>query len=165
MRTTRLLVPALLLAAAAPAAAQLSNRSISVESGLSTPLAASRGAAPALALAAAAWLDGPVEAVARVGAGVAAEPGGRAAARALSGTAGLRVSLLPDPLRPQLGVEVGWARVSAASGAADDRLAFGVTAGLEWFPARDLALAVRGALRGFGRALSGELALAATAYF
>jgi hypothetical protein len=164
MRALLVLSPALVLTAATPAAAQLSNRSIAVETGVSAPLAASAGAGPALAVAAAAWLEGPVEAVARVGIGVAAESRGRTAARALSGTAGLRVSLLPDPLRPQLGVEVGWARVEAATGA-EDRFAYAATAGLEWFPTRDLGLAARAGVRGFGRALTGELALAAVAYF
>jgi hypothetical protein len=165
MHTPRLLFAALLLAAASPAAAQLSNRSISVESGLSAPVTPSRAAGLGLAVAATAWLEGPVEVVVRVGTGAAGEPVGRTAVRALSGTAGLRVSLLPDPVRPQLGVEVGWARVAGPSGAAGDRLSCAVTAGLEWFPARDLSLAARGALRGFGRALSAELALAAAAYF
>ena len=64
----------------------------------------------------------------------------------------------------QLGVELGWARVQAPSGA-EDRVAFGVVGGLEWFPDRDLSLAARGALRGVGSAMSLELVLALGAYF
>jgi hypothetical protein len=164
MRTRHLLAAAVLVAAATPAAAQLRNRSIALEAGLSAPLDAPGGPRPAVALAATCWLEGSVEAVARVAYAAEPQPGGRGSAALVAGTAGLRVSLLPDPLRPQLGLELGWARRSGA-GSTEDRLALGATAGLEWFPARDVSLAARGALRGFGGAPSLELALAAAAYF
>src|SRR5512146_1162646 len=53
------------LAFAAPAAAQLANHSIAVESGASLPLAGDTDPGPALALSATTWLDGPAEAVVR----------------------------------------------------------------------------------------------------
>ncbi len=164
MRALQVLSAIVLLSLAPPALAQLRNRSISIESGISAPLSVPAHANPALALTATAWLDGSAEAVFRVGLGAAPETAGRAAAAVVSGTAGLRVSLLPEPLRPQLGVELGWARVRGTEGAAD-RLALGATAGLEWFPARDLSVTARAALRGAGPALSFELVLALTAYF
>ncbi len=164
MRATHVLAAAVLLAAASPAAAQLRNRSISAESGVSAPLAHGAGAQPAFALAATAWLDGPAEAVFRLAFGADAHTGGRAPDTSLSGTVGIRLSLSPDPLRAQLGFELGWARVRGPA-ASVDRFAFGGVAGLEWFPARDLSVAARVALRGAGSALSAELALALAAYF
>jgi hypothetical protein len=164
MRALHVLVASVLLSIAPPAVAQLRNRSISVESGVSAPLSVAARVDPALALAATTWLDGSTEAVFRVALGSAAETAGRAPAAALSGTAGLRVSLLPEPLRPQLGLELGWARVRGRAGA-EDRLVLGATAGLEWFPARDLSVTARAALRGAGPALSLELLLALAAYF
>jgi hypothetical protein len=164
MRAPTVLAAALLLAAAPRASAQLRNRSIAVESGLSAPLSSDGSGRAAFALAATAWLEGAVEATARVAFAAAAEPSDRAPVTTACGTAGVRVSLLPDPLRPQLGLELGWARVAGPAGA-EDRLAFGAAAGLEWFPARDLSLAARGALRGAGGALSIELTVGAAAYF
>jgi hypothetical protein len=136
---------------------------VSVESGVSGPLGGGAHSRGAFALAAATWVEGPVEAVVRLATAAAPETGGRSSA-AFAGTAGLRASLLPDPLRPQLGVELGWARIQAPSGA-EDRVAFGAVGGLEWFPDRDLSLAARGALRGVGSAMSLELVLALAAYF
>jgi hypothetical protein len=164
MRTPHLLAMVLLLGGATPAAAQLRNRSIALETGLAAPLARSGSHGPAVALAATAWLDGAAEAVARVAWASAPRPEGRGVDTLVSGTAGLRVSLLPDPLRPQLGLELGWARRSAG-GRTDDRLALGATAGLEWFPARDLSVAARAALRGSGGDPTLELAAAVAAYF
>jgi hypothetical protein len=164
MRPSHLLAAAVLLASASPAAAQLRNRSISVEAGLAAPFDARGGGRPAVALAATAWLDGSAEAVARVAYASAPQPNGREAAALVSGTAGVRFSLLPDPLRPQLGLELGWAR-RLAGGRAQDRLALGATAGLEWFPTRDVSIAARGAVRGFGGDPTLELGVAAAAYF
>jgi hypothetical protein len=163
MRTAHLVAVAALLSVASPAAAQLRNRSISVESGVSAPISAGSGARGVLALAATTWLDGAAEAVVRVAVAAAPETAGRSSA-AVAGTVGVRMSLLPDPLRPQLGVELGWAREDRPTGTAD-RIAFGVTAGLEWFPGRDLSVAARGAMRGVGSALSLDLVLALAAYF
>ncbi len=165
MTFLRLLVVAASLAAAAPAAAQLSNRSIAVESGLSAGLGAREGLRGAVALTATAWLDGDLEAIARVSFSSGPEtPGRPAAAAAYCGTAGLRLSLLPGPLRPQASLEVGWARGEGPTGPVD-RLALGAGVGLEWFAARDLSIAARGTLRGFGGAPSFELVLGAAAYF
>ncbi len=164
MRANHLLAAALLLSLASPAVAQLRNRSISVESGLSAPLSGRSGTGPAFALAATTWLEGSAEAVFRVGFAATPETAGRGSAGAVMGTAGLRLSLLPDPLRPQLGIEVGWARMRTGAGD-EGRFAFGATAGLEWFPARDLSVAARGGLRSAGSAPSVELVLALAAYF
>jgi hypothetical protein len=164
MRASTIAAAVLALAAASPATAQLQNRSLAFESGISAPLSSEGGGRPAFALAAAAWIEGSLEVTARVAVATAAETAGRAPVTTASGTAGLRASLLPDPLRPQLGVEVGWARVAAPAGA-EDRVAFAATAGLEWFPVRDLSIAARAALRGAGGALSVELTLGAAAYF
>jgi hypothetical protein len=164
MRAIHLAVLAGLLSSAAPAAAQLSNRAIAVESGASAPLSGEDGARPLLALAAAAWLDGALDATARVSFADGPKTAGRAPVTTASGTVGLRASLLPDPVRPQLGLEIGWARVDGADWA-EDRLALAATVGLEWFPARDLSAAARGALRAAGGALSMELTLGLAAYF
>jgi hypothetical protein len=152
------------VAAASPAAAQLRNRSVALESSLSAPLSSGGAGHAALALAATAWLDDALEATARVAFAAAPRTAGREPVTTASGTAGLRLSLLPDPLRPQLGVELGWARVEG-TGRREDRLALGASIGLEWFPARDLSFAARAALRGAGRMLSGEMALGLAAYF
>lgn len=150
--------------AASPAAAQLSNRSISVESGLSAPLDRAGGAGAAFAAAATAWLEGDVEAVARIARTSAPATGGRAAAAALSGTVGLRLSFGGAPVRAQLVLDAGWARVER-EGASADRLALGIGAGIEIFPAPDLSVAARATLRTFGAASAAEGVLAAGLYF
>jgi hypothetical protein len=155
---------ALALILAAPARAQLSNRAISVESGLSAPLGGGAASGPAFAVAASTWIGGDVEAFARVARTAAAGTGGRGADAALAGTVGLRLSLGPAPLRLQLLGDLGWARVDAAP-AADDRFAFGLGAGVELFAATDLSVAARAALRGIGGEARLELALAVSAYF
>ena len=168
MTLSRLLVAAALAATAAPASAQLSNRSIAVESGLSAPLRAGAQAGGALALSATAWLDGDLEAIARVSmrAGARTEDHGAddRSGTQWSGTAGLRLSLLPEPFRPQVSVELGWARLERSWGASD-RLALGAGVGVEWFPARDVAVSARCALRGAGGVPSLDLVLGAAAYF
>jgi hypothetical protein len=166
MRPTLLALAASSSLLASPAAAQLANRAISVESGLSAPLQGGGGAGGTLALCAAAWLDGgrggDLEAVARVAIGSAPGTGGRVAAEALSATVGLRLSLGAAPVRPQVFADLGWAGIG---GAGADRLAFGLGGGLEWFAAPDLSLAARGALRGAGAARAAEGVLAVAAYF
>ncbi len=170
MTLARAILAAALAAAAAPAGAQLSNRSIAVESGLSAPLGGGGSAAPAFAVAATAWLDGELEALARVAFWAGSRTTGRATdaeadgGGGWAGTAGLRLSLLPEPLRPQLSVELGWARLEGPAGRAD-RLAVGAAAGLEWFPVRDVSLAGRCAVRGAGAATSVEVLVGAAAYF
>lgn len=166
MTTLRAVLAAACLAAAAPAAAQLSNRSIALESGLSAPLGARGAARAAFALAATGWLEGPVEAVARVRYGSAERTGGRGADALLAATLGARASLLPDPLRPQLGVEAGWARRIEAGGATASAFAAAAFLGLEWFPARDLSVAVRAGCRWVGgAAAAAEAAGGFAAYF
>jgi hypothetical protein len=164
MRASTTLAAAVLLAVATPAAAQVRNRSVSVESGVSAPLSRLGAGGGTFALGATSWLEGAVDATARVAFSAAPRTGGRASAPSASGTAGVRLSLLPDPLRPQLGLELGWARVAGPAGG-EDRVAFAVAAGLEWFPARDLSITTRAALHGAGRAASLELTLSLGAYF
>jgi hypothetical protein len=150
---------------AAPAAAQLSNRSIALESGLSTAVGPGGPAFAAFALAVTAWIEGPVEAVARVRYGAGERTSGRGADAIFAGTVGLRGSLLPDPLRPQLGLEVGWSRRVAADGTVADRPAAAASAGLEWFPARDVSVSLRAGYRWLAGALSAEAIAGLAAYF
>jgi hypothetical protein len=111
------------------------------------------------------WLEGDLEALARVALRAGPRTGGRAAdGIAWSGTAGLRLSLLPEPFRPQVSLEVGWARVDGPDGPSD-RLAYGAGIGVEWFAARDLSVAARCALRGAGSAPWLEVTVGAAAYF
>ena len=168
MTLARIVAAAALATAAAPAAAQLSNRSIALESGLSAPLRDGGPASGAVALSATAWLDGDLEALARLASRVGPRTEDRAAAGSgnpgWSGVAGLRLSLLPEPLRPQVALEIGWARVEGPSGPSD-RLALGAEVGLEWFPARDLAVSARCAVRGAGTTPTLDVVLGAAAYF
>ncbi len=165
MTLHRTIALALVLSGAAPARAQLANRSIALESGLSTPLRAGEAAAGGLALVATTWLDGELEAVARVAWGTGARTRDRApAGEAFTGTAGVRLSLAPEPLRPQASLEVGWRRTEAPGGA-QWTLALGAGLGLEWFAARDLSLALRCAVRGAGGGPELEASLSAAAYF
>jgi post-segregation antitoxin (ccd killing protein) len=173
MTLCRVVAAVLLAAASARASAQLSNRSIAVEAGVSAPASAGAPSAEVLAVAATAWLDGELEAVARLARWAEARTPGRAAdgdpaddagRGGWIGTAGLRLSLLPEPLRPQLWIEAGWARLERPEGPAD-RLALGAGAGLEWFVARDLSVAARCAVRGAGRWRRLDAVVGLAAYF
>lgn len=164
MPTARLLSAALLLALATPAAAQLANRAIAVETGISTSLSGDAGTEPVVALLASTWLEGPVEAIARLELASAPRTAGRPQAARLAGTVGLRISLLPDPVRPQLGLELGWARTER-SGVAEHDLAIAVGAGVEWFPERNLSVALRAGLRRAGAPMGAEVLVGAAAYF
>lgn len=161
MRAPHLLA-AIVLSAAQPALAQVSPRAISVESGLSAPLGRGAGAHAPIALCAALWLEGSVDVVLRLATGVAPRTPSAGEAEWLSGTAGLRWSLAPGPLRPQLFAELGWAQAGVAGRA---RAVGGAGAGLEWFLARDVALGVAAALRrapdGAGWRLDGTAGVAA----
>ena len=136
MRTPLVLVSMLAAAIPVAARAQLANRSISLESGVS-----SRGEAGAavVALGASHWLDGDVHLVARLALGD--EPGteGRAAASALAGTVGAAWAPGTGPVRASLLAEVGWVRLSAA-GETSSRAALRAGGALEWFVARDVVL-------------------------
>jgi hypothetical protein len=140
MRTNVTLALALALLAP-PARAQLSNRVVSLEAGISP---AGAGARPALALAAGAWIDGDVEGFARIAAGAVPRTGGRVADSVL-GAAGLRLWLGNAPLRPFVAAELGWVRRLAWAGG--DAVFAGAAAGIEAFVARDLALSVRSTAR------------------
>jgi hypothetical protein len=150
--------------AAGPASAQLSNHGIAVESGISSPIG--KGGAPSatFALTASAWLEGDLEAVARVSYRSAPETAGRGAASAVTGTAGLRLSLGHGPVRPQVFLDAGWARLEAG-GAVASGGALGIGAALEWFPASDFSVAPRIAFRLAGGDPSLEVMLALGGYF
>jgi hypothetical protein len=164
MRLSEAVLAAAAALAAAPASAQYSNHGISVESGISSPLAKGRSPGAAFAVAASAWLDGEVEAVARVAYGSAARTPGRAPDSSLAGTVGLRLSLARGALRPQAFADAGWARVRS-DGLARDRLALGAGAALEWFPAADVSIAPRIALRAAGVEPAIEAGVALAGYF
>lgn len=156
------LVPSLLLFfSAGPARAQLAPRSIALEAGLSAPAGGGPGADLPAALAASFWLDGDLDAVFRLAGGSAPRTDGRAADRWWAGTVGLRWSLAPGPVRPQLFAELGWARTA---GAGADRAVAGGGAALEWFAVRDVALgaavAVRQGRAGTGPRVDASLSLA-----
>lgn len=160
----RILAPSLcavLLAVPAPASAQLSNASIGVETGGSSPLTGSGPPAGRVALAATRWLEGDLDLVARVAWADARETSGRAAA-SLAGTLGLRWSILPDPIRPQVELDVGWTHRLGPD--PRDGLAAALAIGVEWFFAPDLSLALRGGI-GLGPELRAGGTLGASAYF
>lgn len=164
MRLPRIAVALAAVLAAGPASAQFTNHGIAVESGMSRRLGGSGGPGATVAVTASAWLDGDVEAVARVAYGSADGTRGHAAVSAMTGTLGLRLSLWHGPVRPQVLVDAGWARVGEG-GMTSDRAAFGVGVALEWFPASDLSVAPRAALRLAGGAPALELTVAFAAYF
>jgi len=167
MRLPLLAAAALLAGTPALARAQLAPRAVSLESGLSTPLSARGAPTAALAVSASAWLDdlelGTLDGVLRVARASAPETPGRAAAAGLAATAGLRLSLGRAPVRPQLLAELGWSWLRAA----DSRggLAFGLGAGVEWFPATDVSLSARAAIRAAGPAAAADGLVALAAYF
>lgn len=153
-----------LVLSAPPAAGQVSNHGIAVESGISAPLDGAGSAAATLALSASTWIEGDVEGVARVAFASASGTAGRAAAPGLAGTLGIRLSLGRAPLRPQLLADAGWARAGSGAAASDEVL-FRLGAGLEWFPAGDLSLAARGAFVVAGGAPALEAVLSLGGYF
>ena len=156
---------ALAVLLAAPAAhAQVSNHAIAVESGVSAPLAVGGGGGATFAVSASTWIAGDVEGFARGAWTSAGRTAGRGADAATVGTLGLRLSLGPAPLRVQLLADVGWARVDA-SPVPEDRLAYGLGAGIELFAATDLSIGARALLRGAGGDLRLEPALAVAVYF
>jgi hypothetical protein len=167
MRLLHLAAAAVLSAAPFPSAAQLANRSISLESGFSTPVGGRGPAAAAFAVSASAWLEsfaaGDLEGTVRVAFASAPETTGRGATAGVLATAGLRLSLGRAPLRPQLFADLGWARLRDP--AASDRLALGVGAGIEWFPAPELSISTRAALRAAGGDPAVEAVLGLAAYF
>ncbi|HEX9051491.1 MAG TPA: hypothetical protein VF841_13250 [Anaeromyxobacter sp.] len=166
MRSLVLAAAALVSAVPSRTAAQLANRAISVESGISTPFGGRGAAAAAFAVSASRWLDGfdaaDLDGVLRVALAAAPETAGRGTAAGVLATVGLRLSLGRAPLRPQVFADVGWARPRRG---ASDTVAFGLGAALEWFPAPELSVSPRVALRGAGGTLAAEGVLAVAAYF
>jgi hypothetical protein len=160
MHLVTLVLAAAVVLIPGPALAQLSTRSIAVESGASVVGGARHGA---LALAATTWLDGDLDAVVRLAHGSAPGPEDRAA-DTVSGTLGLRLSLSPDPIRPQLCAEIGWARIRRDRGW-EDRAVAGLVAGIEAFPVRDLSIALRAGARVAGSDVALEATLGVAAYY
>jgi hypothetical protein len=74
------------------------------------------------------------------------------------------MSLLPEPLRPQLWIEAGWARLGGPLGRSD-RIALGAGGGIEWFVGRDLSVAARCTLRGAGPVRRLDVVAGLAAYF
>ncbi len=84
------------------------------------------------------WVEGWLEAEARLGFGSADRPGGRATA-AVTPALGLRWGPELGRWRPLLGVEVG---VLLSADGESSRTTGAARAGLQWFARRDLALSV-----------------------
>lgn len=164
MRLLRAAVAAAAALSAWPASAQYSNHGIAVETGVWTALSKERAPGAAFAVAASAWLEDAVEAVARVSYASAARTSGRAADSSIAGTVGVRLSLARGALRPQAFAEAGWGRLRSG-GLFRDRLALGTGFALEWFPAADLSIAPRLALRTAGAELAVEAGVALAGYF
>lgn len=136
MRTLANIVLLLVAGVPAGASAQLSNRSVAVETNLS---AGRSGRAGLFAVAASHWLDGDVHLTARVMFGGAPETTDRAAASALGGTAGLAWAPGTGRVRARLFAEAGWVRLASAR-EVRTRGALGAGGVIEWFLARDFAL-------------------------
>ncbi len=150
--------------AAPPAMAQTANHGIALESGISSGLGTSGGPGATFAVSASTWLDGDLEGFARVAFSSAGRTRDRAAVPALAGTIGLRLSLGHAAVRPQLFAEGGWARVEAERGASS-RPTFGLGGALELFPALDLSVSARAALRVTAGAPALEVLLGLGGYF
>ncbi len=163
MRAARLAPALAALLAASPAAAQLSNHGVAVESGLSAPLRGGGRTGGTLALSASTWLTGDLDAVARLARASVPRTGDRGADLAWLATLGLRLSLGHRTVRPHAFADLGWATGSGEGGSS--RLAVRVGAGLEAFLARDLSISAGAALRAVGGAGAGEAALSLAAYF
>lgn len=151
-------------AAASPAAAQIANHGIALESGISRPLGTSGGSGATFAVSASTWIDGDLEGFARVAFSSAGRTQDRAAVPALAGTIGLRLSLGRAAVRPQLFAEGGWARVEAERGPSS-RATFGLGGALELFPVLDLSVSARAALRVTAGAPALEAVLGVGGYF
>ncbi len=143
MRIVAVAVVAALLLAAAPARAQLSNWSIAAESAASTAIGHAGTPRIPVILAATRWLEGDVDATFQLAFGSAPAPGGRAA-DGVRASLGLRWSLLPDPMRPQLSADLGLRRAWDGSAL---QASLAAAAAIELFVARDVALAARVAAR------------------
>jgi hypothetical protein len=159
MHAQRSTAAALLLTLALPAAPLTPNRSVSLQSSQ----ALARDGSPAFALATSTWLEGELEAMARLTLRSAEEPKVRGAAGGLWPAVGLRWAPDAGRWRPtaELELEVRlplYGRAVTPGGV--------VRLGAEWLPARDLGLCGGLGLRWSpGRPLAAEGALEARLYF
>ncbi len=160
-----------LLLAAPRARAQVVNRSVGLELGFTSLSGLGLEPHVPIGLAATFWLDGQVSAMARLGMGFPAQSADRATAYYVCGTAGLRLDLSTDLVRPLLFAEVGWYQLFLPNALGSvGAIAPGAGGGVEWFFERDLSatlLATGRRLLAFGRegSLVGELGLRVSAYF
>jgi hypothetical protein len=142
----RLLALTLLLATVpGAAAAQSSPRSLALELGFASDSAEVLGTRTPVALSAAWWLTGNLDAVARVAWGFAARSGGRRADGSFEVGGGVRCSLATwGALRPELVADIAFVQAFGTPGtelwASDSGVRLGAGAALEFFFARDLAL-------------------------
>jgi hypothetical protein len=142
----RSLVLALLLASApAAAAAQSSPRSLSLEVGFTRDSSEALGDRAPVALCAAWWLTGGLDATLRVGWGFAARTVGRGADGSFEAGVGLRYGIATWPaLRLQLLADLAFVQVLGAPAwerwTSDSGVRLGGGAALELFFARDLSL-------------------------
>ena len=126
------------------AASQVAPRSIGLELGFTRDSSAVLGDRAPIALTAAWWLTGELDATARVGWGFASRTSVRAAAASLEAGAGLRWGLARwSAVRPQLLAEVAFVDAldapPSAAGESDYGVRFAAGAAVELFLTRDLS--------------------------
>jgi len=158
MRTIHLPLVLLPLVLVTPAAALPPPLGFSLETAAS---AAPGGAAARLTAVTSCWIDGDVEAEARLGLGSADRPGGRGA-DAVIPALGLRWGPDLGRWRPRLGFEAG-VRLPLAGRALAPTAA--VRLGFELFARRDLSLTVATAWRWTSGAPSGAEAVVGLGYY
>jgi hypothetical protein len=159
----------------AVAAGQSAPRSLSLELGFARDSAAPLGERAPVALAAAWWLTGELDATARVAWAFAARTSDRAAASSFEAGMGLRYGVARwAALRPQLVADLAFVHVfdppTSEAWASDSGVRVGAGVGLEIFFARDVSLTFSArmselALVSGDGGLGGAVALAAAAYF
>ncbi len=155
-----LLLAAASMALPCRAAALTANRSLALE----TALAARSGPeAAAVTLAAGCWLEGEVEAVARLTLGAAPASTGRGATGAVTPEAGLRWAPDEGHWRPTLALALGVRLPVAGRATAPTALLQG---GLEWLVEPGWALGATAGVRWLaGEGAAGEAALGVRLYF
>lgn len=120
-----------------------------------------RGAAARLVAVSSCWIDGDLEAEARLGFGSADRPGGRGA-HALTPALGLRWGPDVGRWRPVLGVEAGARVAVAGQGVAPTAAA---RAGVELFARRELSVSVSVGWRWTSGAAPGAEAIVGLGYY
>ncbi len=171
MRPSLIATLAALLLAAPSAQAQLANRSVGLELGFTSLSGFGLEPHMPLGVSATFWLDWRVLATARLAMAFPAQSLDRVTAYYVCGTAGLRLDLSTEAIRPLLFAELGWYQLFLPSALGSvGAFAPGAGGGVEWFFERDLSAALLAAGRwlvAFGRegGRAGELALRVSAHF